>query len=164
MPLSRRLVLRSLFALPLSVVLSPARARARGFVMPDAVDRAEALGSLDGLAPGLRAALTPTAADRPIPRPGPDSWLALREEPGQTFAEFQRSRHNRPGGARRTLVVRQLDATSRRRSSSSRSSSGRRSRWPRCARRAARAARTGNITPVTSSPACAAGSRVTPIV
>lgn len=112
MPTSRRSLLRALAALPLGIALSPARARARGFVVPDDFDRAGALGPLEDLAPDLRAALTPTAEDRPIPQPRPGDWLEINEEPGQTFAQFKRARHNRPGGARRTLVVQPLDVLS----------------------------------------------------
>jgi archaemetzincin len=44
-----------------------------------------------------------------IPQPRAGDWLALNEEPGQTFAQFKRERVNRPRLNRRKLVVVPLD-------------------------------------------------------
>lgn len=104
MPASRRSLLRALFSLPLVPALTPALARARGFRPPDQAARLAALGSLSDLSPALRAAFTPDD-DAPIPAPGPDDWLALHEEDGQTFAEFVRQRHLVPTAARGTIAV-----------------------------------------------------------
>jgi len=109
MPPSRRSFLRTLLIVPLSPGLSPGRAHARGFVVPGDEQRREALGPIDDLAPDLRAALAPTADDLPIPQPRAGDWLAINEEPGQTFAQFERERSNRPRRGRRKLAVLPLD-------------------------------------------------------
>ena len=44
----------------------------------------------------------------PLPTPGPGDWLAVHREPGQSFADFVRSRPNRPEGARMVLVLQPL--------------------------------------------------------
>lgn len=106
MSTSRRTLLQALLAAPF---VAPGRARAAGFRPPDAAARRVALGSLDGLAAPLRAAFEPTDADRPLPAPGPDDWLAQHPERGQSFAEYVRQRPNRPTAARDRIYLLPLD-------------------------------------------------------
>ncbi|MCY1008298.1 archaemetzincin [Nannocystis pusilla] len=101
MPVPRRSLLRALLAAP--VALAPSFAQARKFSPPDRAARSAALGALDQLPPDLQAAFTPGDDDKPIPRPGPQDWLAQHGEPGQTFAQFVGQRHNRPTESRRKL-------------------------------------------------------------
>jgi archaemetzincin len=103
MPATRRSLLRALLAAP--VALTPALAAAGKFTPPDKAARAAALGAMDQLPPALQAAFSPGDDDRPIPRPGPQDWLAQHQEPGQTFSQFVRQRHNRPTEARRKLTM-----------------------------------------------------------
>src|SRR5687768_6287076 len=103
MPATRRSLLRALLAAPLA--LTPGLAAARTFTPPDRARRLAALGAMDQLPPALQAAFAPNDDDRPIPTPGPSDWLAQHREPGQTFSEFVRQRHNRPGDARRLLKM-----------------------------------------------------------
>jgi archaemetzincin len=72
------------------------------FRAPTAEQRRAALGSLKGLPPGLRAALSEEGF-QPISPPAPYDWLANNAEPGQTFAQFVGSHPNRPEGSRRVL-------------------------------------------------------------
>jgi archaemetzincin len=44
----------------------------------------------------------------PLPTPGPNDWLAVHQESGQTFASFVRSRPNRPDQARSAVVLQPL--------------------------------------------------------
>ncbi len=101
---SRRALLRALTLLP-AMALAPRRAQAFGFTPPDASARAAALGSLNGLSPPLRAAFTPDLDDLPIPRPGPNDWLAQHREAAQGYATYLRGGFNRPSAERRTIVV-----------------------------------------------------------
>lgn len=107
MSLARRSLLRLMLAAPVVPALAPSRAAAGHpvFRPPDEAARRAALGPLDDLAPALRAAFTPTTDDRPIPDPGPDDWLGLHVEPGQSFADFKRERLNRPTKARDKIYV-----------------------------------------------------------
>ncbi|PCC68413.1 archaemetzincin [Nannocystis exedens] len=103
MPVPRRSLLRALLAAP--VAIAPSLAQARKFSPPDGAARLRALGALDPLPPDLQAAFTPGDDDRPIPRPGPQDWLAQHREPGQTFAQFVGQRHHRPTETRRKLSM-----------------------------------------------------------
>ena len=69
----------------------------------------EAIGSLDGLPEHVRNAFLPRGDFEPIPLPGPNDWLAVHPEPGQTFADFVRSRPNRPDALRNTIYVQPLE-------------------------------------------------------
>jgi archaemetzincin len=79
------------------------------FTPPDAKQREQALGSLDGLPPALRAAFAPDAFAEMV-KPGRSDWLASFEEPGQSFAEFKHQRHARPDEKRRTIYLRPIGA------------------------------------------------------
>jgi archaemetzincin len=55
-----------------------------------------AVGDLTRLPLVLQRAFAPDApAFEPIPKPGANDWLAVHDEPGQTFDEFKTSRPNR---------------------------------------------------------------------
>lgn len=76
------------------------------FTPPSRADRIRAVGPVAGLPPALSRALDEQGFD-PIPRPGPDDWLASHPEPGQTFAAFLAGHPPRPdsGTARRVLYL-----------------------------------------------------------
>ena len=88
-------------------VLLPSVAMA--FTPPDEKTIHDAIGSLSGLPSILQRAFAP---DRdsfdPIPKPGPNDWLAVHEEPGQTFDEFKTSQPNRPTQGRRVIYLQPL--------------------------------------------------------
>src|SRR2546425_9144876 len=69
----------------------------------------QAIGPLDGLPEDLRQAFLPNGDFEPIPPPGPNDWLAVHDEPGQTFLDFVRSRPNRPDALRNTIYLQALD-------------------------------------------------------
>jgi archaemetzincin len=79
------------------------------FEPPSAEVKRAAVGDLSELAPTLRHAF---AADAPefeqIPQPGPDDWLTVHDEPGQTFDEFKTSRPNQPTQDRHTIYLQPL--------------------------------------------------------
>lgn len=75
------------------------------FRTPNSPERERAVGDLEGLAPPLRAALSDTAAFRPIRPPAPEDWLSQHAEPGQTFAQFVASSPNRPGADRNAIYL-----------------------------------------------------------
>jgi archaemetzincin len=68
-----------------------------------------AIGPLDGLPEDLRQAFLPNGDFEPIPVPGPNDWLAVHDEPGQTFLDFVKSRPNRPDARRNTVYLQPLD-------------------------------------------------------
>jgi archaemetzincin len=68
-----------------------------------------AIGTLDGLPEHVRSAFLPRGDFDPIPLPGPNDWLAVHPEPGQTFADFVRSRSNRPDALRNTIYIQPLE-------------------------------------------------------
>jgi archaemetzincin len=68
-----------------------------------------AVGDLTALPPVLKRAFAPdTPAFEPIPKPGPHDWLAVHDEPGQTFDEFKMSRPNRPTQDRHVIYLQPL--------------------------------------------------------
>ncbi len=73
------------------------------FVPPDRDARRAATGSTRQLSRTMRKALVESELFQPIPTPRPGDWLDAHHEPGQTFAQFARSRPNRPDQARNTL-------------------------------------------------------------
>ena len=68
-----------------------------------------AIGDVAGLPPTLQRAFAPDSnAFRPIPAPGPDDWLAVHAEPGQTFEQFRASQPNRPMPERNVIYLQPL--------------------------------------------------------
>jgi archaemetzincin len=68
-----------------------------------------AIGDLGGLTPLLQHAFTPNGdAFEPIPQPGPNDWLAVHPEPGQTFDQFKASRPNQPTKDRHVIYLQPL--------------------------------------------------------
>src|SRR5260370_37654229 len=69
---------------------------AMAFTPPDEKTIRDAIVDLSGLPVVLQRAIAP---DRDsfdsIPRPGPNDWLAVHQEPGQAVAELQASHPNR---------------------------------------------------------------------
>jgi archaemetzincin len=63
------------------------------------------VGTLEGLPHSLRRAFEASADFRPPPAPGPHDWLAQHPEPGQTFDQFPRTPHHRPGNGRTRLYL-----------------------------------------------------------
>jgi archaemetzincin len=78
------------------------------FTPPSRAARLAAIGPTDGLPAALRRALEPGEDFDPVPAPGPGDWLANHGEPGQTYAEFVRSRPHRPDARRRALYLQPL--------------------------------------------------------
>ncbi|MCX6550888.1 MAG: archaemetzincin [Acidobacteria bacterium] len=58
-----------------------------GFVPPDRDARLRAMGATEDIPPQLRRAFD-FSDDEPAGQPGPQDWLALHPEPGQTFDDF----------------------------------------------------------------------------
>ena len=73
------------------------------FKPPGATERLRAIGSTRGLPETLRLALDPGSDFEPIPAPKPGDWLAVHQEPGQTFDDFARSHPNKPDGTRNKI-------------------------------------------------------------
>jgi archaemetzincin len=69
----------------------------------------QAIGPLEGLPGDLRRAFLPNGDFEPIPDPGPNDWLAVHDEPGQTFLDFVKSRPNRPDAVRNTIYLQPLE-------------------------------------------------------
>lgn len=78
------------------------------FRPPTVAERQRALGATGQLTSELRRALEATDGFDPIPAPTETDWLGAHREPGQTFAEFERSRPNRPDKTRRVLYLQPL--------------------------------------------------------
>ena len=90
------------------------------FEPPSAEVKGAAAGDLIGLPPALQRAFAVDAPEfEPIPKPGPNDWLAAHHEPGQTFDEFRASRPNRPTRDRHTIYLQPLGDFSPDRSPSS---------------------------------------------
>jgi len=71
--------------------------------------RRAAVGDLSDLSPVLRRAFSADAPEfEPIPKPGPNDWLAVHPESGQTFDEFKASGPNRPGDSKRVIYLQPL--------------------------------------------------------
>jgi len=79
------------------------------FNPPSENDVWRAIGPLEGLPEDLRRAFLPDGDFEPIPPPGPTDWLAVHDEPGQTFLDFVRSRPNRPDALRNTIYLQPLE-------------------------------------------------------
>jgi hypothetical protein len=73
------------------------------FEQPTAEVKRAAVGDLSGLPAALQRAFAPDSSEfESIPKPEPHEWLALHDDPGQTFDKFKASRPNRPTSARRS--------------------------------------------------------------
>jgi len=81
-------------------------AGALGFEPPNAADRTAAIGPTNGLAPALARAFADGNEFEPIPKPRGHDWLGAHHEDGQTFAQFDRGRYNKPAGPRRNIYLR----------------------------------------------------------
>ena len=79
-----------------------------GFEPPRPQKRLEAIGATNGLPAALQRTFTPDDDFQPVPVPGPQDWLAVHREPGQTFDDFRRSQPNRPDARRRIIYVQPL--------------------------------------------------------
>lgn len=76
------------------------------FTSPTQKTIRDAIGDLGGLTPLLQRAFTPNGyAFEPIPQPGPNDWLAVHPEPGQTFDQFKASRPNQPTKDRHVIYL-----------------------------------------------------------
>ena len=75
------------------------------FRPPSEEEARKAIGSLDGLPEHVRKAFLPSGDFEPVPLPGPNDWLAVHPEPGQTFDDFVRSQPNRLDALRNTIYV-----------------------------------------------------------
>jgi archaemetzincin len=79
------------------------------FQPPNREMRSTAVGDLSVLPPSLQRAFAPDAgAFEPIPTPGPHDWLAVHDEPAQTFDDFKASRSNRPTRNRSIIYLQPL--------------------------------------------------------
>ena len=68
-----------------------------------------AIGDLSQFPPVPRRAFAfGSNAFQPIPSPGPEDWLAVHHESGQTFDQFIASRPNRPSGERKVIYLQPL--------------------------------------------------------
>jgi archaemetzincin len=82
---------------------------AMAFAPPSQNTIYDAIGNLNGLPVHLHCAFVPDAGSfDPIPNPGPNDWLAVHDEPGQTFDEFKASHSNRPTQSRRIIYLQPL--------------------------------------------------------
>jgi archaemetzincin len=93
------------FLLILFLLLMGSVCCAMDFKPPGPSERLRAIGSTRGLPETLRLALDPGSDFEPIPAPKPGDWLAVHQEPGQTFDDFARSHPNRPDGTRNKIYL-----------------------------------------------------------
>jgi len=92
-------------ALLISSAIAVAVSSTMGFEPPGPQKRLEAIGATNGLAATLQRAFTPDEDFQPVPVPGPQDWLAVHREPGQTFDDFRRSQAHRPDAQRRVIYL-----------------------------------------------------------
>ena len=79
------------------------------FTPPDEKTLREAVGDLQGRSPELQRAFTRNGnAFQPIPSPGPNDWLAVHSESGQTFDQFKAFQPNRPTPDRHLIYLQPL--------------------------------------------------------
>jgi archaemetzincin len=79
------------------------------FELPSTDVKRAAVSDLTRLPPPLQRAFAPDAPEfDPIPKPGPHDWLAVHDEPGQTFDEFKVSRPNRLTKDRHVIYLQPL--------------------------------------------------------
>ena len=82
---------------------------AMAFAPPSQKTIHDAIGDLSGLPVLLQRAFAPDAGSfDPLPSPAANDWLAVHDEPGQTFDEFEASRPNRPAQGRRIIYLQPL--------------------------------------------------------
>lgn len=86
------------------------------FKVPDADQRAAAIGPLDESSGPLRRALEPGDDFSPLPPPGPHDWLAIHPEPGQSFQQYVREGFIRPDQRRKVIVLQPIGAFAKGRS------------------------------------------------
>jgi archaemetzincin len=89
-------------------VLVPTMVGAMSFQVPNKEQRLQAIGSTAGLSSLLPRAFDPADDFEPVPAPGPNDWLAVHPEGGQSFEQFVRSGPNRPDRNRRILYLQPL--------------------------------------------------------
>src|SRR5207237_9699244 len=76
------------------------------FTLPTEKPIRDAIGDLSGLPVILQRAFAPDRESfAAIPPPGPNDWLAVHDEPGQTFDQFKTSQPNRPTETRRIIYL-----------------------------------------------------------
>ena len=75
------------------------------FERPSENERLNALGNLFEEPEVLRHLLKPNDDFSPITPPGPDDWLSVHPEKGQTFEEYRDSDANRPDAKRHTIYL-----------------------------------------------------------
>ena len=79
------------------------------FSPPGKEEARKAICSLEGLPEHVRRAFVPGGDFELVPAPGPDDWLAVHSESGQTFADFVRSQPNKPDSVRKTIYLQPLE-------------------------------------------------------
>jgi len=89
-------------------VLLPMVVGAMSFQVPNKEQRLQAIGTTAGLSPLLQRAFDPADDFEPVPSPGPNDWLAVHPEPGQSFEQFVRAGPNRPDKKRNILYLQPL--------------------------------------------------------
>ena len=65
----------------------------------------EAIGSTKGLSRELQRAFDPTIGFEPLPVPGPEDWLAVHRERGQSYNDFLHSSPNIPDKKRNKIYL-----------------------------------------------------------
>jgi archaemetzincin len=78
------------------------------FEPPGPAARLEAIGPTDSLPAALQRAFAPDGDFEPVPLPAAQDWLAVHQEPGQTFDDFRQAHPNRPDEKRRILYLQPL--------------------------------------------------------
>jgi archaemetzincin len=91
-----------------TAVLLPMVMGAMNFQVPSKEQRLQAIGTTTGLSPILQRAFDPADDFEPVPAPGPNDWLAVHPESGQTYEQFVRSGPNRPDKKRKVLYLQPL--------------------------------------------------------
>ena len=89
-------------------VLLPTVTGAMSFRVPNKEQRLQAIGTTAGLSVILQRAFDPADSFEPVPAPGPNDWLAVHPESGQSFEQFVRSGPNRPDSKRNILYLQPL--------------------------------------------------------
>jgi archaemetzincin len=75
------------------------------FELPTALERANALGSLENVPSILQRLLTPDEDFSPIRTPGQGDWLTSHPERGQTFSGYCTAGFNRPNATRNVIYL-----------------------------------------------------------